>query len=137
MIRKRIDCPKHAPEIPLDHDFTISELHGPNQSACTCGFGQPNGVTSSEVSRHISRVVYRMVPLAEHEELLARERESRKQAEAALLKLERLMVELYPGHVEPDAEHLGEYQAVWTAVHDAREVMSKSVKEPAERESGK
>jgi hypothetical protein len=70
------------------------------------------------------------------ESTLAAEREARKQAEEALRKLERLMVELYPGHAEPDAEHLGEHQAVWNAVRDARDVLSKPVQEPAERLEG-
>jgi hypothetical protein len=43
--------------------------------------------------------------------------------ENALRKLERLIVELYPGHVEPDEEHLEEYRAVWSAVYDARAVL--------------
>jgi hypothetical protein len=44
----------------------------------------------------------------------------------ALKTLERMVVELYPGHVEPDGEHIGEYQAVWSAVHDARAAIAKA-----------
>ena len=44
----------------------------------------------------------------------------------ALKSLDRLVVELYPGHVEPDGEHLGEYQAVWAAVHNARAAIAKA-----------
>lgn len=47
----------------------------------------------------------------------------------ALQVLERVIVELYPGHVEPDAEHLDEYRAVWSAVADARELLLRVPKE--------
>jgi len=43
-----------------------------------------------------------------------------KRLEDALRGLVKIVVELYPGHVEPDGEHLGEYQAVWSAVFEAR-----------------
>lgn len=47
-----------------------------------------------------------------------------EQMREALKILDRVIVELYPGHVEPDDEHLEEYRAVWSAVMDARALAS-------------
>ena len=35
----------------------------------------------------------------------------------ALKRMERIITELYPGHIEPDAEHIEEYKAVWSATY--------------------
>lgn len=43
-----------------------------------------------------------------------------------IISLERLIIELYPGHVEPEPEHIGEYQAVWGCVQDARIVIAEA-----------
>jgi hypothetical protein len=67
---------------------------------------------------------------------LAAERQRTLELEGVLRKLERLVVELYPGHVEPDAEHLGEYQAVWRAVQDAREALSRPASTGEETSNG-
>jgi hypothetical protein len=47
----------------------------------------------------------------------------------ALVCMERLIVELYPGHIEPELEHIGEYQAVWNAVQNARAAIAKALPE--------
>lgn len=39
----------------------------------------------------------------------------------ALMVMDRVVTELYPGDVEPDDEHVEEYKAVWRAVMNARE----------------
>ena len=44
----------------------------------------------------------------------------------ALERMERVVVELYPGHAEPDSEHLEEYKAVWGAVINARAALKKA-----------
>lgn len=44
----------------------------------------------------------------------------------ALERMERLVTELYPGHVEPAPEHVGEYQAVSAAVMEARAALKKA-----------
>lgn len=62
------------------------------------------------------------------EELSTTESLVRDLAGAAQI-LERVIVELYPGHAEPDAEHIDEYRAVWSAVMDARAVLSRVPKE--------
>jgi hypothetical protein len=66
------------------------------------------------------------------EDLLLRYAVSQREAwlrlEDALKILEKIVTELYPGDVEPDGEHLGEYTAVWNAVMNARAALN-AVKE--------
>ena len=44
----------------------------------------------------------------------------------ALKMLQHLVVEIYPGHVEPNDEYLEEYKAVWNAISVARSVIAKA-----------
>jgi hypothetical protein len=44
----------------------------------------------------------------------------------AMKILERIVTELYPGHIEPDDEHMEEYKAVWSATMNARSVLAKA-----------
>jgi hypothetical protein len=44
----------------------------------------------------------------------------------ALKILERIVTELYPGHIEPYDEHMEEYKAVWSATMNARAVLAKA-----------
>lgn len=69
--------------------------------------------------------VYGEIPAAELEanaRLIAAAPELLEAAES----LERVIVELYPGHAEPEPGHKEEFSAVWAAVTSAREAIAKA-----------
>jgi hypothetical protein len=74
-----------------------------------------NTVMDSDSYALVLRTIERNALLDQRDELVA-----------ALEGLERVIVELYPGHADPDAEHLNDYIAVWTAVHNARAALAKA-----------